>query len=270
MKPDNSFPKHNLVIALTLILLSACVSVEDLPTPTPTFTSPPPTPTFFFPTLIPTATLTPFPSPTATPDIIAGLGQVVFQDRFSTRQEWETLETQVGGASILDGRLNLAVNQPFTFYSAISPAPVFRDAYLEVQARAILCTEGDTYGLMFRHSPEGDHYRYTLSCSGQVRVSKIINGEELVLIPDTSTNSALSGILVDNRMSVLLTGDSFRFFLNGVEVFSDEDDTLLAGGAGLIVRARTGGQTTVSFDNFIVRALKPTPTVSPTGSTPEP
>jgi hypothetical protein len=214
--------------------------------------------------------MTPPPSPTATPDIIAGLDEVLFRDRFATQTGWQTRETRVGGVSYLDGRFSLAVNEPHTFYSAISPAPVFIDGYIEVQAQAILCSQGDTYGLIFRVSPEGDHYRYTLSCSGELRVSRISGSEEFVLIPDTRTNSVLSGLLVDNRMAVIMSGDEFRFFVNGVEVVSDQDDALLAGEVGLIVRARAGGQTTVSFDNFVVRALRATPTVTPTSSTVQP
>ncbi len=258
-----------MVIALTsaALLASACVSVEDLPTPTPTDTPLPPTPTFFFPTLVPTSTRTPPPSPTATPDIISGLGSVIFLDRFSTESGWDALETRIGGVSYLEGRFSLAVNQPHTFFSALSPAPVFQNGYIEVQARAILCSEGDTYGLIFRVTPEGDHYRYTISCSGQVRVSRISGGEEFVLVPDTSTNAVLSGLMVDNRMALIMNGDEFRFFLNGAEVFSDEDEMLRAGRAGLIVRARSGGQTTVSFDNFIVRSLRPTPTTTVTPTT---
>lgn len=270
MKPRPSTTKILLALLASAILSSACVSVENLPTPTASPTQPPPTPTFFFPTLVPTATLTPPPSPTATPDIIAGLDQVLFQDRFSTQSGWEYRETRVGGVSYLEGRLSLAVNEPYTFFNVISPAPAFQDGYVEVQARAILCSEGDTYGLIFRVSPEDDHYRYTISCRGDVRVSRISGGEEFVLIPDTPTNAILSGLLVDNRMAVLLSGEQFRFFLNGVEVFSDSDDTLAAGRVGLIVRARAGGQTTVSFDNFIVRTLKSTPTVTPTSASPQP
>lgn len=236
----------------------------------PSPTTQPPTPTFLFPTLVPTTTQTPLPSPTVTPDIIAGLDKVLFQDRFTSQTDWETLETRVGGASYLDGRFSLAVNQPHTYYSALSPAPIFQDGYLEVQARAVLCSDGDTYGLIFRVTPSGDHYRYTISCTGEVRVSRISGGEEFVLLPDTRTNAVLSGLLVDNHMTVLLSGDEFHFFLNGVEVYSDEDDKLPAGGAGLIVRARAGGQTTVSFDNFIVRSLKPIPTVTSTSSTQQP
>jgi hypothetical protein len=268
--------KHTYISKLILgfaaanLLLSACVSVESLPTPTSTPTEQPPTATVFFPTLVPTATLTPQPSPTATPDIVAGLDQVLFQDRFSTETGWETLDTRVGGVSYLNGRFSLAVNEPYTYFSAISPAPVFQDGFIEVQARAALCSEGDTYGLIFRMTPEGDHYRYTLSCRGKVRFSRISGGEEFVLIPDTQTNSVLSGLLVDNRMAVLLTGEDFRLFLNGVEIFSEQDDTLPAGRVGLMVRARAGGQTTVSFDNFIVRSLKPTPTVTPTAGPSEP
>ena len=258
---------HIKIVWLLILLipaLSACVSVANVPTPTPSATIPPSTPTVFFPTLIPTATQTPLPSRTPTPDIVAGLDRVIYQDRFNDPTDWQTVETDAAGVSYLDGHLILAVNEAGTFFSAHSPAPVFSDGYLEVQARALLCSEGDKYGLIFRVAPDGDHYRYTLSCSGMIRVSRISGGEELVLIPDTPTNTVLSGLLVDNRLSVLMSGDNFRFFLNGIEVISKADDTLPSGKAGLIIRAGAGGQTTVSFDNFRVRALKPSRTPTPT------
>jgi len=43
-------------------------------------------------------------------------------------------------------------------------------------------------------------------------------------------------------------------------VFTARDPGLRWGKLGLYVRARRGGQTTASFDDFIVRTLLPTPT----------
>jgi hypothetical protein len=61
-----------------------------------------------------------------------------------------------------------------------------------------------------------------------------------------------------------MDGNDFRFFINGQEVFFDRDLSLVSGHIGLVVRARQSGQTTASFDNFIIRMLQPKPTTTAT------
>ena len=56
-----------------------------------------------------------------------------------------------------------------------------------------------------------------------------------------------------------MEGDTFRFFINAEEVFSDRDLSLINGRVGLVVRARQSGQTTASFDNFSIRLVQQNP-----------
>ena len=223
-------------------------------------TLPAPTSTVFFPTLVPTPTFTPEPIPSPTADIASGLGTILFHDDFSQDQGWLALHSNLGGSSLYDGRFSLSVRQAHAFYTALSPVKEFTDGYLEVVVRALLCTDDDEFGLMFRVDPSGGHYRFTLTCQGEARVTRVSDGSEVAVIPKTITNALIPGLLIDNRLGVIADGDRFRFFINSEEVFSAHDPGLRWGRLGLIVHARRSGQTTASFDNFIVRTLLPTPT----------
>ncbi len=247
------------ITAFTL-LLSSCVSARPAPTFTPPPTPPAPTPTVFFPTLVPSPTLTPEPTPSPTSDIASGLGSILFHDDFSQDLGWVHLHSNVGGSSLYNGRFSLSVRQANAYYTALSPIKEFTDGYVEVVVQAVLCTDDDEFGLMFRVDPSGGHYRFTLTCKGEARVTRISEGSEVAVIPKTITNALIPGLLVDNRLGVIAEGERFRFFLNGEEIFTARDPGLRWGGLGLFVRARRGGQTTASFDNFIVRTLLPTPT----------
>jgi len=247
-----------------VLFLASCVSAKPAPTFTPVPTPPAPTPTIFFPTLVPTLTLTPESTPSPTADIASGLGPIIFHDDFSEDHGWIPLHSNLGGASLYNGRFSLSVHQANAFYTAQSPVNEFADGYLEAVVQAVLCTDDDEFGLMFRVDPSGGHYRFTLTCNGEARVTRISEGSEVAVIPKTITNALIPGLLVDNRLGVITEGERFRFFLNGEEVFTARDPGLRRGGLGFFVRARRGGQTTASFDNFIVRTLLPTPTPTPT------
>ena len=223
-------------------------------------TPPEPTPTVFFPTLVPTPTFTPEPTPSPTPDINSGLGAIIFHDDFNQDQGWIPMHSNLGGSSLYDGRFTLSVRQENAFYTVLSPVKEFTDGYLEVVVQALICTDDDEFGLMFRVDPSGGHYRFTLTCKGEARVTRVSEGSEVAVVPKTITNALIPGLLVDNHLGIIAEGDRFRFFINGDEVFTARDLGLRWGGLGFIVRARRGGQTTASFDNFIVRALRPTPT----------
>ncbi|MFN2147550.1 MAG: hypothetical protein ACK2T2_04105 [Anaerolineales bacterium] len=231
----------------------------------PTETLPPATPTFVFPTLIPTTTYTPPPSPTATADIMSGLGPALFRDTFSVDRGWKVTIFGAGGAGLLDGRYSLSVRETFSILVALSPAEAIQNGYLEVTARAVLCSSDDEYGLIFRANGQGEYYRFSLNCSGEARLSRITIDGEHVLIPNTPINFVFPGLLVDNRLAVLFEGEFFRFFINGSEVFSARDRVLSTGGSGLFVRTRQSGQNTASFDDFILRPLNApsTATASP-------
>jgi hypothetical protein len=228
----------------------------------PSPTSPPPTASsaLAFPTMVPSPTLTPGPTATATPDIHAGLGEFIYRDDFSANAGWEVGPDVRGGTTLIDGRLVISVSTPGAFRYVLGPIPAVGDFFLEVSMRTELCSPRDEFGVMVRVSPAGDHYRFTLTCDGGARVSRVLNGTMSGLVPITITGDAVPGAPADNRIGVWASGSNLRFFVNNLEVFTVHDTGLQAGGVGFIVRSGAAGQVTVAFDDLTLRALLPTPT----------
>lgn len=255
------------LIFITALALSGCLRVGPPLTPTPTQVTPTSTPTFIIPTLIPTATFTPEPEPSPTPDLLAGLADLIFEDTFDRNLGWDIGQSEIGGASLVEGRLSLAVRRSNSFYFIRSPSPTMTDFFLEVTVRSEVCSDGDEFGVMFRYRAMGEHYRFAVTCDGNARVTRMLEEGEIVLIPLTQTYALFPDLLVDNRIGIWASGNRFRFFINDLEVFSARDQVLPSGQVAFFVRSRQSVQTTVSFDDLTVRALLPTPTpTEPPGS----
>lgn len=245
------------------LCLAGCVAVDIPAEPSATTSPVAPTATVAFPTLRPTSTYTPLPSGTSAPEPSPNPGNTIYSDDFSEELSWVPAELAAGGLSLSNGRLVISVRQTNGSYMAISPADPRPNAFVEVDARAELCSANDEFGLAFRVDEDFDHYRFTLTCQGEARVVGVVDGIERVLVPNTNSTSIFPGLLLNNRLSIQLEGDQFRFFINGEEVFNDRDTGLASGRFGLIVRARQSGQTTASFDNFTLRELQPGATTTP-------
>ena len=246
-----------------LLLPAGCLpQATAAPTSTPAF-SPQPSRPPLFPTPLASATLTPPPSATPTPDIFTGLGEVLFQDDFAEDRGWTLRAGQGGAVSLLPGRLVVAVHSPGAMLFSLSPAPALADFYLEARLRTELCGQEDEFGLMVRVLPNLDHYLFSLTCDGQARVSRFVSGQEAALVPLAHTGAALPGAPAVNRLAVWAQGDQFHFLVNDVEVFSLREASLPSGGFGLTARSRRSPQVTVSLLSFSLRALQPAPT--PTG-----
>ncbi|MBN2554677.1 MAG: hypothetical protein JXA97_01955 [Anaerolineales bacterium] len=233
------------------------MNLNAQPTTTPSPIPPSPTATVFFPTLVPTQTPTPLPTSMPTIARLPSLGEVIFADSFDQDKGWIITEVNYGGVSLVNGRLGLALQQSHTFYSVLSPIASLYDFYAEVDVRADICTDNSEFGLMFRVSLSQEHYRFTVNCSGEAKVLLLRGGAELVLMPLTQTNVALPGILAENRLGVYASGSSYVFYINGSEVFSIQNGALSGGSIGVVLRSRSGEQTTVSFDDFTVWSILP-------------
>ena len=69
-----------------------------------------------------------------------------------------------------------------------------------------------------------------------------------------------------NRLYIKAVEDTFHFWINGFEVFSSRDLSLEEGAIGLFVRSGQGNQVTISFDNFQIREVLPTPILDTTAT----
>lgn len=262
--------RHGLMwmVSLALIGLNACVSIETVIPPSATPEPATPTATIEFPTLIPTRTSTPFPTATPTPDLISGLGSVIYRDSFTNDTGWTAQVTGVGGHSLVNGWLRLTVRVPNAAINVYSPPLDLGDFYLEMTIRPDLCSGDDEAGFLFRVVDPLNYYRFSLTCQGGARVTRIVEGGEVALMPVTETFAAFPGALVENQIAVLTSGSVMTFFINGTEVFTVQDATFVTGGLGVYVHSRRSGQTSVSFDDLSVRDLLPAPEATATSASP--
>ena len=217
---------------------------------------------FAMPTLLPTPSLPSpaTPSPIPLPPLTAG--DIILSDGFDDLLAWEFAPKGIGDLSIVQGRLSIAVRVTGRVLVALNSAEPPSDFFAEVTARPELCQPQDEYGLVFRAGGYGEHYRFTLNCDGESRLVRLSSGSESALVPFEETYAILPGVGQDNRLAVLAQEDSFLLVLNGEPVFTVRDPTHRSGRIGLVVHSRTGLQTTVTFEDLVVRSLPMTPAPS--------
>lgn len=239
------------------LLLAGCAST---PAPAPTPSLPPaplPSPFLPIPTLIPTPSVT--PAATATPAAVlqSGAGDLVFEASFDSDEGWVLGSDSGGGASLSNGSLVLAVSLPNASRFVLAPTPPLADFLVEAGLRASLCTTADEIGLLFRVSPAGDHYRFTLDCQGMVRMTRVVGKGAVLLAGPLAAPGAIPSSPADNRLTLVGQGDTFSLQINDQPVLQVRDPLLPAGQLGFFVRSASQGQTTASLTSFRLWALPP-------------
>lgn len=247
------------------LLLAGCADSPPPPAEPSATATLRPTPTVSIPTLIPTASVTPAPTSSPSPALLADVGAIAFDARFTDDEGWAVGSDTGGGASLSSGSLVLAVSLANASRYVLAPAPPVADFLLEASLRASLCAGTDEIGVMFRVSPQGDHYRFTLDCQGDVRVTRVTGGAAVSLAGPVDVPGAIPGAPARNRLSVLGRGDSFTFLVNGEQVLRLRDPLLPSGQVGFFVRSSSQGQTTAALDALRLWTLPPSATAAPSG-----
>lgn len=253
----------SLILCLPL-LLSACVSpsVAGAPPPTLTQTVTPTeaagtaTPTIvWFP---PTATFTPFPSQLPmsgappTPESGPEFGELIFSDSFDDDTVWTTGRSAAGSASITNGELTLAINQQGGYLFSLRGQPSLRSFYAEITASPSLCKGADAYGLLLRVTKSLEFYRFSLSCDGQVRLDKYVNGRASSPQPPTPSSAVPPGAPSSSRLGVWASGKEMRFYVNGEHQFTVNDPSIESGQIGVFARSEGTTPVTINFSDLVV------------------
>jgi len=244
-----------LLICLSAILgLVSCAPPTLIP-PTPTVIPAPtetPTPTVvWFP---PTATRTPVPreEPTATLEMRPNIGEVLFEDDFSSAGSWQLGQSRQGTIALGQDELTIAIIEPRAYLFSVRSEPSFGDFYAEITASPNLCAGLDEYGLLFRLSSIGSFYRYSLSCDGQVRLDRVVGGTAGSPQPWLVSASVPRGAPSSSRLGVWVVGRELRFFINDEFQFSVSDSYHVSGALGVFARSAGENAVTVSFSDLKV------------------
>jgi hypothetical protein len=250
-----------LAVAAAAGLLAGCTieMITPAAAPIPTET---PTPELPLSALLPTVdqrpTRTPSLTPSGTPDPEkpADALQRIFYDPLDDAQSgWNLTHNDAGTVDFSSGMLVFTVNAPYTSLTSALPREIPSDAYIEVTVQTLMCGEGvDTFGIIFRRA--GDYsYRYAVTCNGRLRFERFKGFDMDGASVWKDTLGLLPGAPAENRISVLVRQNIFRFFVGGVEVFTGQDPMSPAGGIGLFIRTEKSGSLSVGFDNLSVYTI---------------
>jgi hypothetical protein len=256
-------PLKRVVECLMICLaasLAACQPVQ-VNTPTATLTLTPSvtateTPVWFPPTPTPTLIASPVPA-TATVPPPSATGAVLLSDDFSAHQFWQTGVMDSGNVAYGNNELSLAVSKPKGSLVSLRDKTSLGDFYLEITATPSLCQDSDSYGILFRVVSATDFYRFLVSCSGQIRLERLVKGQGTLLQDWMFSPQIIPGVPGDYRLGIWASGNEMRFYINNALQFSRQDAALSTGTIGVFARAMGDNAETVSFSDLIVHQAGP-------------
>lgn len=241
------------------LVLAACAGTVPTASSTPTLELPTSTitPTIqWFPA---TNTRTPFPDQgsTPTPGVVPKLGALIFRDIFSDAAQWTATTSNAGNSIVSNNRLTLTLAEgtDLVTISSLRMQPLVSDFYAVINAQLSLCRGRDQISLLFRVTSAADFYRYSVNCSGEVRLERVVSGKPFVIRDWAPSPDAPLGAPGEVRMSVYAAGRDLRFYLGDNFQFTVNDQFFLQGGLGLSIRSEAGNPMTISFSELTVNAV---------------
>lgn len=245
-----------LLLVLPSLILAACTPVErpQLPTRTPIPTNTPTATVEWFP---PTSTpaILPTVEASATPDSRAGLGPLILEDDFSEPNQWSLTASETRSAAIANGHLTLALSGDKDTLYSLRFTPILGNFYAEVLVQPNLCSGMDEYGIIFRATPDFDHFRYGISCNGQAHIDRIYKLAARAFAP-WERFGALPGVAPSSvRLAVRADGSSVSVYANDQQLFTITDSQFYQGSFGLYVRTEGNSPISVNFSDLTVYSL---------------
>lgn len=214
-------PQFPVVVTRTPIPQGETALPTEPATPVPGATEP-------LATEPPAVPATPTTAPTAEPtpvegDPAQGFGEPDKLDEFvNTNNVWD-YEDDWFSQQVTGGHLEIISKGTPWWTSWYTTRPEITDFYMEANLKMVNCSGSDRSGLAFRLTNNSEFYFMSLSCAGQWGFSRYNSKNEIVDILEPQSSSALKAITEENRLAVLARGDSFEFYINGVQVGSAKD-----------------------------------------------
>jgi hypothetical protein len=179
-------------------------------------------------------------------------GSLIFGDDFSNHTLWVSGEFDAGTIAYGPDMLSLAISQAHGILTSRRPDPVLTDFYLVINVAPSMCLNNDVFGVLFRMSTPNDFYRFSQTCTGQIRLERLKDGVGQVLHDWIGSAQALPAPSGVYKLGIWADGSDLRFFIDDVLQFNVKDSSLASGGLGLYARSMGDNAVTVSFSNLEV------------------
>ena len=101
-------------------------------------------------------------------------------------------------------------------------------------------------GLLFRATSPQDFYRFSITCSGETRLERVVDGQPFVIRDWAFSPDAPLGAPGEVTLAVSVSGQDLEFFLDDRFQFSIQDGIFSEGGLGLYLRASSDSPVTVN------------------------
>jgi hypothetical protein len=238
-----------------LLLAAACQPIhETLTVPAPTRTATPVPALTASPTLESTATPTALPTP---------LPRFFIEEFDGSLPGWSMLQSNTDalpGTRLLDGRLLLELNQPFTWAYAIIGAETYDEVRIDARLQS-RSGSPEAIGLVCRYDEQAGWYEFNVSGD---RSYSVLYGQWLAqgvarytpIAADRSEYLNPSG--ADNEIGLACQGTALTLYINGklFRRLSETRFSLTEGRVGLSVASFENTPVTAGFD--WVRVGEPT------------
>jgi hypothetical protein len=252
---DEQVTEELVETQVSIILTETAMHVMHTePTNTAVFVSPTDTPE---PEQVPAVSPTPAPTetftetPTSTPvenDPAQILGQPAWSYDFDgNTSPWDRVDTDQASFKTDNGFLNLTAKANANWHSWYLSSPTLKNAYVEATIQMNTCSGNDRFGLAVRGSSDGQQFYFLgISCDGRWGLFRMAENAIInTVVSYQETEQLTPGLSNPHRVGIWMKDNNYRIFINGVEVGSATDSTLMdAGYTGfLIAFANTSGFT---------------------------
>ena len=181
-------------------------------------------------------------------------GSVLLQDDFSDPSSgWDRVNTEDGITDYANGVYRIFVNTGNTDVWA-NPGMSFADTTIEVDATKTGGPDDNDFGLICRYEDSANFYFFIISSDGFYAVGKVIDGvQELLGDTEMNPSDAIKIGNMANHLRVDCVGSSLSLSVNGTQLVTVQDSSLVQGDVGLIAGTFDEPGTDIHFDNFVVR-----------------
>jgi hypothetical protein len=129
-----------------------------------------------------------------------------------------------------------------------------RNFIAEVEVRHAAGPEDNDYGLVVRYNTDVQRfYMLVVSSDGFYQVQRYDEQTWESVVPWTASAAIHQGLGSTNYLRVECTGNTIRFYTNGVLLTVVDDPLSEAGSVGLIAGTGEAGNVVAAFDNLVIR-----------------
>ncbi len=180
----------------------------------------------------------------------------VFVDDFSNPASgWDRQTDNDGTTDYANGKYRILVEKSNLLIWATAHKNFNGDVGIEVDATKAGGPDDNEFGVICRYQDANNFYRFLISSDGYAVISKKKDGQKSDLSADKMQSSdAIHQGAATNHLRATCIGNSLSLLVNGQEVASASDGSIMSGDVGLLAGTFDNAGVDILFDNFSASA----------------